>query len=163
MWSKRASAIIECGSRAQRAASSRAAATTSASPGSTSNAAPASGVKVSAPTTRRIGVANLYRMMRGYDSGGLVGGPPPWSLPGSSPSGSGSTGGVDVNVGLQLSVAVDGKQSPAHTFDDTMAQAVTTGIEKFAKSSQFRSSVHAAIRKAFSVGNGNLQRGVGIG
>src|ERR1700677_1886578 len=41
----------------QRAANSRTAATISASPGSTSNAAPASGVNVSAPTTRFMGVA----------------------------------------------------------------------------------------------------------
>jgi hypothetical protein len=75
-------------------------------------------------------------------------------------------GGQDSSLAAPSQLAINVNVSGARgnqEIHDMVSAGVASGIQQFAKSSQFRAGTHAAIRKAYSVGNGNLQRGVGIG
>lgn len=75
--------------------------------------------------TSRIGVANLYRMMRGYATGGLVGG--------SGPSMAGGSGGNSIQVSTTVNVGNGGGPvDPAQTsqYQKDMQSVIDESVQK---------------------------------
>jgi hypothetical protein len=94
-------------------------------------------------------LSRLHRNLRGYDSGGLVGGPPPWSLSGSSPSypGSGSNS-TAAAIKVDVGVSVDDAGNLKAYVKSVSTQAASDVVGGFVSSPTFVDHVAAASKAA---------------
>jgi hypothetical protein len=102
-------------------------------------------------SVRRIGLGNLTRLHRGYDTGGLVGGPSPWGnvsrLPrGGQDNGQASASPMQLQVSVGVTVDDDGKLKAY--VKSVSQQATTDGISGYAGSPAFIQHVADASKNA---------------
>ncbi|MBE8906208.1 phage tail tape measure protein [Enterobacter asburiae] len=95
-------------------------------------------------STSRIGVANLYRLMRGYASGGLVGG--------GSAAASG-IGGINVYAPVSVTTAQSNDTKQQQSSDGALAQAYQKVIDR-----SVREGIAREIRPGGIIWNANKQR-----